>query len=444
MSAKILLFMKKVQFIFITFLSFLLLNEVTLNFTSSSPQEWLQINSAAHAKRGGSTGGRSRGGSFGSSKSKSSSPSRSSRSSSNSTRSRPTSSGSSSTRDSRPTSQPTPSTINQGNTGGRVRGGDFSPKPTAAPAPTPYTSPTYRPNPSPSYYPSRPYRREIDIDIEPVIIQPAPQPYYQQPYPVQTPQQNLPVNSEVNPVTQPATIPQGGSVANTNTSNDGAFWKFLFFLLLVGGAVFLAWYLLSRKRQAGGHELDNDIVTVSKLQIALLAEARHLQSHLSDLSVEADLETSEGLAEFLRETALALLRSPEYWTHALVSSQTVKNREAAARIFEQLSIEERSKFSAETFSNVSGRIQKRSAYTSSQDNEPAAYIVVTFLVGTEDDKPLFESVHSTEEVKETLQKLAAITPEYLLIFELLWSPENEIDSLTYDELLIHYSDMIQI
>lgn len=441
MSAKILLFMKKVQFIFITFLSFLLLNEVTFNFTSSSPQEWLQINSAAYARRGGSSGGRSRGGSFGSSKSKSSSPSRSSGSSSNSTRSRPTSSGSSSTRDTRPTSQPTPSTINQGNTGGRVRGGSITPAP--APSPTPLNTPRpYNPPTSTGTTNYPPRSRDTTI-IVPVPV-PAQRPYYQQPYPVQTPQQNIPANSEVNPVTQPATVLQSSSVASTNTSNNGAFWKFLFFLLLVGGAVFFAWYLLSRKRQAGGNELDNDIVTVSKLQIALLAEARHIQSHLSDLSVEADLETPEGLAEFLRETALALLRSPEYWTHALASSQTVKNREEAARLFEQLSIEERSKFSAETFSNVSGRIQKRSAYTSSQDNEPAAYIVVTFLVGTEDDKPLFESVHSTEEVKDTLQKLAAITPDYLLIFELLWSPENETDSLSYDELLIHYSDMIQI
>ncbi len=43
---------------------------------------------------------------------------------------------------------------------------------------------------------------------------------------------------------------------------------------------------------------------------------------------------------------------------------------------------------------------------------------------------------------QALQRLAQITPDYLAIFELLWSPQSSEDCLTEDELLCEYTDMI--
>ncbi len=34
--------------------------------------------------------------------------------------------------------------------------------------------------------------------------------------------------------------------------------------------------------------------------------------------------------------------------------------------------------------------------------------------------------------------------DYLMMFELIWSPQVETDSLTYDELLTEYTNMAQI
>ena len=70
--------------------------------------------------------------------------------------------------------------------------------------------------------------------------------------------------------------------------------------------------------------------------------------------------------------------------------------------------------------------------------------MVTLLLGTADDRALFAKVHSIEELQEILEKLASIRDDYLMKFELLWSPQVENDSLTYDELLTEYTDMIQI
>jgi uncharacterized membrane protein len=192
----------------------------------------------------------------------------------------------------------------------------------------------------------------------------------------------------------------------------------------------------------GNPELDKDIVTVSKLQIALLAEARSIQSQLSQVSLSADTATPEGLVRLLQESALALLRTPENWAYVSASSQAV-HRHQAEQIFNRLSIEERSKLSVETLVNVGGRTSRQQVHPDPSE-DPAAYIVVTLLVGTEDDKRLFGEVWSREALQQALKRIAAVTSNYLLKFELLWSPQLETDSLTYDELLSEYTTMVQI
>ena len=193
----------------------------------------------------------------------------------------------------------------------------------------------------------------------------------------------------------------------------------------------------------GNKELDNNIVTVSKIQIGLLAQAHAVQKQLTDLSLEIDTSTSEGLTELMQESVLTLLRTPENWTHVSASSKTVKSREEAEKVFNQISIEERTKFSAETLTNVKGKVRQLKQDIK-PDQEPGTYIVVTLLIGTENDRPLFGDVYSSQDLKQALEKIAATPPEYLSIFELLWTPQSDTESLTYDEMLSEYTNMMQI
>ncbi|WP_448596974.1 DUF1517 domain-containing protein [Thermoleptolyngbya sp.] len=190
-------------------------------------------------------------------------------------------------------------------------------------------------------------------------------------------------------------------------------------------------------------ELYNDIVTVSQIQIGLLAGARDLQRDLNTLAQQANWGKQESLSELLRETVLALLRSPEYWTHVRATSKTVQSREAGSRLFEQLSLAERSKLSAETLVNIGGRVRQQST-PQPLDNDPSAYIVVTLLVGTADDRPLFGEIRSTEALAAALRRLGSLPPSYVLIYELLWAPQDESSSLSRDELVANYPDLMQI
>src|SRR4028118_364935 len=172
------------------------------------------------------------------------------------------------------------------------------------------------------------------------------------------------------------------------------------------------------------NELDNDIVTICKLQVALKSSALSLQSELSELTLEADTETAQGLRKLLEEAALALLRNTENWTHVLGSSQTIDRREEAEIVFTRFSIEERSKFSAETLTNVDGKIRQREVVERDRNAETPAYIVVTLLIGTADDRPLFSQIDSAQAMEEALKKVASIRFDYLMVFEVLWSPQE--------------------
>lgn len=250
-------------------------------------------------------------------------------------------------------------------------------------------------------------------------------------------------------VVPPQSYPYGydtgyGSGYGTSSSGDG-----LFLILLFLGGTMLLPIAMTYLRQAGsrgggtGSELTNDVVTVTQVQVALLAQARSIQDALTQLSTDADLSNSTGLSNFLRETVLALLRSPENWSHAKVTSQTVRSRAQASQLFEQLSIQERSKLTAETLVNVEGKIRRQALKV--QDNaDPASYIVVTLLVGTADDRPIGQPVHSAEELTGVLKRLGGVAPSYLLIYELIWSPQDASDSLSRDQLLAHYPDLVQI
>lgn len=201
------------------------------------------------------------------------------------------------------------------------------------------------------------------------------------------------------------------------------------------------------------NELNNDIVTVTRMQIALKATARFreadryresLQSNLSELILENHLETDGELWQMLQMATQNLLDNFTDWTHFNCSSQTVNDRETAQDIFEKFSLQERQKFTAETISNIQGIITQITGNIDNSEPEQADYIVVTLLIGTAHDRPLFGSINSAAELKAALQTVAEMPSEYLLIFELLWTPQLPTDSLSASQFAQDYSDLIPI
>ncbi|NJP11564.1 MAG: DUF1517 domain-containing protein [Leptolyngbyaceae cyanobacterium RU_5_1] len=202
--------------------------------------------------------------------------------------------------------------------------------------------------------------------------------------------------------------------------------------------------------ELGYDSYSNPTVSVARLQVGLLADARELQADLDKLATMANTGSTAGLSHVLQETTLALLRHPEYWTH--VGSSVKQARLAGAEAeFNRLALTERSKFSRETLSNVNNQLRQAAVEALLVGNEkggslvpnsegPGEFIVVTLLVGVQGDLKL-PSINSTEDLRKALSVLGGVSSDRLLALEILWTPQAEGDVLTRDDMIVEYPDL---
>ncbi|MEA5618963.1 DUF1517 domain-containing protein [Cronbergia sp. UHCC 0137] len=216
----------------------------------------------------------------------------------------------------------------------------------------------------------------------------------------------------------------------------------------------IANFLMQTFRRVAGNENQveygsNPAVSVNRLQVGLLAQARDLQPELNELAASSDTNTPEGRAEILQEVSLALLRHPEYWVYAGSSSEQGKLNAAESQ-FNRLSLAERSKFSQETLTNVNNQLRsatRQEALPAELDNPtrlisggPGEYIIVTLLAATL-GKFQLPPVNTIEDLRQALRQIGSIPSEQLLAFEVLWTPQAEGDTLTSDDLFAEYPDL---
>lgn len=191
-------------------------------------------------------------------------------------------------------------------------------------------------------------------------------------------------------------------------------------------------------------------VSVAKIQVGLLSSARSLQQELTRLALESDTSTSEGLATVTRETAIALMRHPEYWVYVSSANENTKFALAEQK-FNSLVMSERSKLNAEVLSNVGGRVlQGKTAAAlpsegSSGLEDPSEYIVVTLLLAVAGETlSKLPTLRSSTDLQSALSVIGSVPTDNLLAVEVLWEPQSEDYTLTNDEVLTIYPDLVRI
>jgi uncharacterized membrane protein len=210
-----------------------------------------------------------------------------------------------------------------------------------------------------------------------------------------------------------------------------------------------------RSSQIGGGTTDSygyptvsPNVSIAKIQVGLLSEARSLQADLNRIANTADTSSNAGLTLLLQETTLSLLRHPEYWHYA--GSDTQQTRlEAAEDVFNRYSLTERSKFTEETLSNVNNQLRQSSAKAMlpgadgqliEVGQDPGAYIVVTLVVAAQGGLKL-PVIRSSQDLRLALGQLGSISSDNLLAVEVMWTPQAEGDTLSSDDMLLGYADL---
>jgi len=195
----------------------------------------------------------------------------------------------------------------------------------------------------------------------------------------------------------------------------------------------------------------NPTISVTRLQVGLLAQARELQTELNRLAETADTESPEARAQVLQEASLALLRHPEYWVYAGGNTNQARLNSAEAE-FNRLALAERSKFTEETLSNVNNQLKEAASNkalpsTGELDNPtdlitqgPGEYIIVTLLAATL-GKTEVPNINSADDLRQALRQFGSIPSDKLVAFEILWTPQAQGDTLTRDDLLAEYADL---
>ena len=227
----------------------------------------------------------------------------------------------------------------------------------------------------------------------------------------------------------------------------GGLFTLLIFLAIAGFLVqtFRRFREEGSEGMAYGNPNPNPNVSIARLQVGLLASARGLQTDLNKMAQTADTGSAAGRAQVLQEATLALLRHPEYWVYGAADSQQCRLN-AAETVFNQLSLAERSKFTAETLSNVNNQLRQaeKGALAQTDENDLGSgtgeYLVVTLLVGTQ-NKVSLPAIQEAEELRQALRQLGSVGSDQLLAIEVLWTPQAEGDTLSAEELLTEYVDL---
>ncbi|GAQ82324.1 hypothetical protein KFL_001070300 [Klebsormidium nitens] len=187
-----------------------------------------------------------------------------------------------------------------------------------------------------------------------------------------------------------------------------------------------------------------NLLTVVKIQVALLGQAKSVQVQMDKLCEEADTGSKEGLHNLLTETLLVILRHSTYWAYG--NAQMIPlGYDAAERRYQQIALEERSKAEQETLVNKGGKLTKMpSVRDTDEEPPPNELIVVTVLAavkGRLEAREGAQRVAARESLKGALQALSQVQANDLEVLDILWVPQEDDDTLTHAELIENFTDL---
>ncbi|PXF44781.1 hypothetical protein BWQ96_05451 [Gracilariopsis chorda] len=216
-------------------------------------------------------------------------------------------------------------------------------------------------------------------------------------------------------------------------------------ILFATAAAFVADTLRTKSEESDIQEAVDPNTSLTTVKIGLLANARDLQRSLDTLGRSADTSSVSGLKYVLDETAMSLLRNPDYWIYGSLNNLQSRLSTAESE-FSRIVLEERLKLDEETLSNSAGRIRelgRASATTQDYSKAPGEYIVVSLIVAATGNlaRKLPRSIASTAELEQTLRVLAGTSTEALQGIEVIWAPQSLRDTLSERELLTDHPEL---
>lgn len=195
---------------------------------------------------------------------------------------------------------------------------------------------------------------------------------------------------------------------------------------------------------SGGSQLAMGQMEVSALALALDWRARaDLQTLLAQLAASGRTSTSEGRAELLRETCVALLRAELSWLYASYLVERGLGPQAAEARFRTASSDARSRFKREVVRVVDDQATRtqNAPELHARAEEGKGVVIVTLLVASRRVLGALSAMPRGDEIKNALRDRSALGAFELVALEVVWSPAAENDRMSTAELEQVYPEM---
>ncbi|XP_022642354.1 uncharacterized protein LOC106775141 isoform X2 [Vigna radiata var. radiata] len=234
----------------------------------------------------------------------------------------------------------------------------------------------------------------------------------------------------------------------------GVPFLFLFFML--------AMFLFGFYKNKNGNS-----VTVLKLQVAISGgKGSSIQRDLTRIAETADTSSRDGLKYLLTDTIHSLVGHLGHCVAGYSFVDLKQSKDDGEKCYYQLSNEERTKFDEETLVNLNKTEKRNTRIQNDEINNESSvfdgkdikeerkifeeekllngfgneYIVITILVAAKGAHKL-PNVYGAEDMKNALQKLRTVLSSNLLAGKVLWTPQNEDETLSKRQLLEDYPQL---
>ncbi|KAM0840472.1 hypothetical protein ACQ4PT_059649 [Festuca glaucescens] len=176
--------------------------------------------------------------------------------------------------------------------------------------------------------------------------------------------------------------------------------------------------------------------TVVKLQVAMLGWAKPFQQELNEIADRVRASNKPAYKLMLTETICSLSRHKDCCVFSSLSVDVKNGTDSWEEHFDEISIEERSKFDEETLYSLEG-IKRTKEYSKKQDGSRNEYIVVTIIVAANGALE-FPKITRPADLEAVVKKLNSIRAGDIWGIHVLWTPQEENDVLTEEKLLADY------
>lgn len=193
-----------------------------------------------------------------------------------------------------------------------------------------------------------------------------------------------------------------------------------------------------------------DGATVVRLQLAfnvMERDSRSVLRQLEQLADNADASTNQGIERLAADTALLLMRRRNEWLSCGGSVRHFSDDDTALRQFDREVNSEAAKFERENsfpLNSVPGSGQGKATV--------AVVMAVACLMGDCEDEVLAGARAAAGEpvlsgdaaaAKRALEEMASAGPGEVFAFELMWVPDDNDESLSMDDIIMDWPELVQ-